>query len=171
MIRTRVGYAGGTKSNPNYDNIGDYSETVQVDYDPGIVSYEQLLNAFWSGHETTYPPESRQYRSAIFYGSEKQRQLAIDSSQKEESRLGQPVFTDIEPLTQFYLAEDYHQKYYLRETPDLSGEILTIYPDTQDFINSTAAARLNGYIAGYGNHFTYYQITVLVFLLIIESLQ
>jgi peptide-methionine (S)-S-oxide reductase len=127
---------------------------VELDYDPTIVAYEQLLDAFWSGHDAALPSYSRQYRSAIFYSTEKQHQLAIDSMKKEESRADKRVFTEIEPLTRFYLAEDYHQKYYLLETLDLGREIRTIYPDIQDFINSTAAARLNGYIAGYGNEDT-----------------
>ena len=154
MIRTRVGYAGGTTSDPTYYNIGDYSETVQVDFDPSRVSYDKLVDAFWSGHDPTYPPYSRQYRSAILYNSEEQRQTAIKSKEREESRLGKVLFTDIEADTGFYVAEDYHQKYYLRETPELMAEISAIYPDPQDFMNSTAAARLNGYVAGYGNQDT-----------------
>lgn len=145
-----MGYAGGTTVNPTYENIGDYSETVQVDYDPGVVSFKQLLGAFWSGHNAALEPYSRQYRSAIFYTDERQKELASEFKQAEESRLGQPLYTDILPLTRFYIAEDYHQKFYLKES-ELAKDLYKIYPDPVEFRDSTAAARLNGYMGGYGD--------------------
>jgi peptide-methionine (S)-S-oxide reductase len=145
-----VGYCGGTTNNPTYYDIGDYSETVQLDFDPTVISYEQLLEAFWSGHDTSYTPYSRQYRSVIFYSNEEQKEAAIKSKQREESRLGQPVFSDIEPLVKFYVAEDYHQKYYLRGS-NLMSDISAIYPDPMDLMNSPAAAKLNGFMGGYGD--------------------
>ncbi len=149
MIRTRVGYAGGTTANPTYENIGDYSETVQVDFDPAVISYDQLLQAFWSGHEPTYPSDG-QYRSAILCNSDDQKKAALDSKQKQEAKLGHTLYTFIEPLTRFYLAEDYHQKFYLQNS-DLMTEFSAIYPDPAAFRDSTAAARINGALAGYGN--------------------
>lgn len=146
-----MGYAGGTTPNPTYHNIGDYSETVQVDYDPSRVSYKQLLNAFWHSHDSTANVYSIQYRSAIFYHNETQKSAAMKSMAQEEARLGRKIQTDVIPYTNFYLAEDYHQKYYLRSQPELFNEISMIYPDSNDLVNSTAAARLNGYIAGYGD--------------------
>lgn len=146
-----MGYAGGTTSNPTYTRIGDYSETVLVKYDPSIVSYQQLLVAFWSGHDPTLPPYSRQYRSAIFYTNDQQRLTAIESKDKEEAKLGIPVLTDIEPLTRFYTAENYHQKYYLQQNGELMRAISANYPNFEDFVNSTAAARLNGYVGGWGD--------------------
>jgi peptide-methionine (S)-S-oxide reductase len=145
-----VGYAGGTTVNPTYENIGDYSETVQVDYDPGVVSFKQLLEAFWGGHDATLEPYSRQYRSAIFYTDEGQKQLASEFKQAEESRLGRHLYTDILPLTHFYVAEDYHQKFYLKGS-ELANDFYKIYPDPAEFRDSTAAARLNGYMGGYGD--------------------
>ena len=67
MIRTRVGYAGGTTNNPTYRALGDHAETIQVDYDPTQISYEELLEAFWTSHSPTSRPWSRQYASIIFY--------------------------------------------------------------------------------------------------------
>jgi peptide-methionine (S)-S-oxide reductase len=151
VIRTRAGYAGGTTDNPNYNNIGDHSETVRVDYDPDIVSYEELLAAFWGGHNATVSPNTMQYRSAIFYTTEEQRRLASASKEAEETRLGKMVYTSIEPYTAFYIAEDYHQKYYLRQRHELVDELYAIYPDPAEFRDSTTAARLNGYIGGYGD--------------------
>ena len=150
MIRTRVGYAGGTKENPTYYSLGDHSETVQIDYDPTQISYEQLLTVFWSSHSPTYEPWSRQYMSIIFYHNEEQRRLAIETKESEEARLGRAVSTEIVLFSKFYLAEDYHQKYYLRQESALMAEFSAIYPATEDFIASTAVARVNGYVGGYG---------------------
>jgi peptide-methionine (S)-S-oxide reductase len=122
-----------------------------VEYDPDIISYQQLLAAFWSGHDPYNPPYSTQYRSAIFYTNEQQQKLAKDSKLAEESGSGKQTYTSIEPLTGFYVAEDYHQKYSLRQTPDLADALYAIYPNPIDFRDSTAAARLNGYLGGYGN--------------------
>jgi peptide-methionine (S)-S-oxide reductase len=122
-----------------------------MDFDSTKISYERLLDAFWNGHDPTIPSYSLQYRSAIFYADEEQHRIALASKLKEESRLGKPVATVIIPLGTFYLAEEYHQKYYLRETPELMAEISDIYPDFKGFLNSTAVARINGYLGGYGD--------------------
>ncbi|MFH1382232.1 MAG: peptide-methionine (S)-S-oxide reductase [Chloroflexota bacterium] len=151
VIRTRVGYAGGTTAAPTYYNIGDHSETVAVEYDPSVVSYQQLLTAFWSGHDITSQPYSEQYRSAIFYTNEEQHKLAIESRQAEEARLGKTVYTGIEPFTAFYVAEDYHQKYYLKLRHDVVDTLYKIYPEPESFRDSTAIARLNGYAGGFGD--------------------
>ena len=150
MIRTRVGYAGGTKENPTYYSLGDHSETIQIDYDPTQISYRQLLDVFWSSHNPIYEPWSRQYMSIVFYHNEEQKRLAIEMKESEEARLDRDIFTEIVPFSKFYLAEDYHQKYYLRRESALMEEFSTIYPATEDFIASTAAARVNGYVGGYG---------------------
>jgi peptide-methionine (S)-S-oxide reductase len=94
---------------------------------------------------------SIQYRSAIFYTSEQQLELANEYKQSEEARTGETVYTDIEPFTRFYVGEDYHQKYYLKWTPDVAKDLYAIYPDPADFRDSTAAARLNGYVGGFGD--------------------
>jgi len=88
--------------------------------------------------------------SIVFYHNEEQRQIAISSKEREEARLGHSIVTEIIPFSEFYLAEDYHQKYYLRQEPGLFQELSAIYPDIGDFIDSTAVARLNGYAGGYG---------------------
>jgi peptide-methionine (S)-S-oxide reductase len=88
--------------------------------------------------------------SIVFYHNEEQRRLAIESKESEESKSGLRIATEILPFSGFYLAEDYHQKYYLRQESILIKELSTIYPDISDFIDSTAVARLNGYVGGYG---------------------
>jgi peptide-methionine (S)-S-oxide reductase len=150
VIRTRVGYAGGEKENPTYERIGDHSEAVQIDYDPAQITYEELLEVYWASHSPTSRPWSRQYASVIFYHDEEQRRLAEESRDRQEAELGGPVYTEIVPYTEFYLAEGYHQKYQLRHDRALMVEFRAIYPDEADFINSTAAARVNGYVGGNG---------------------
>ena len=151
VIRTRVGYAGGTTKEPTYYNLGDHTETVQIDYDPTRISYEQLLEIFWDSHNTTVQPWSRQYMSVVFYHSESQRRLAISTKEHEEARLGQIVLTEIVPFSEFFMAEDYHQKYRLQLVPELMKEFVAIYPNFSDFVDSTAVARINGYLGVHGN--------------------
>ncbi len=150
MVRTRVGYAGGTLADPTYYDLGDHSETIQIDYDPTQISYQELLEVFWDSHSPTARSRSKQYASIIFYHDEEQRRLAEASLEREEDRLGKPIFTVIVPFSEFYLAEAYHQKYRLQQQSDLLGEFRAIYPDDEDFVNSTAVARVNGYLAGNG---------------------
>ncbi|MDD1711004.1 MAG: peptide-methionine (S)-S-oxide reductase, partial [Methanoregulaceae archaeon] len=88
MIRTRVGYAGGDSVNPTYHDIDGHSETIQIDYDPTLISYEGLLGVFWDSHNPTTPSLSRQYMSIIFYPNEEQRVLAVESKQLQEQKLG-----------------------------------------------------------------------------------
>jgi peptide-methionine (S)-S-oxide reductase len=78
----------------------------------------------------------------------------MESMAREETRLGRKIQTAVIPYTNFYLAEDYHQKYYLRTNSALFGDISMIYTDSSDLLNSTAAARLNSYIAGFGDEAT-----------------
>lgn len=149
IVRTRVGYAGGKTPDPTYRSIGDHSETIQVDYDPEKLGYEDLLDVFWSSHRPTSPAWSRQYASVIFAHGDEQRASAEASKARMESRLGR-LHTDIVEFRAFYMAEDYHQKYRLRNTPALFSEFRAMYPEDDRFRESTAAARVNGYLDGYG---------------------
>ena len=151
VIRTRVGYAGGQKKDPTYHSLGDHSETIQIDYDPTRITYRELLSVFWQSHDPTSRAWSRQYMSAIFYHNETQRELALETRALEEKKRNKKIQTEILPLSNFYLAEDYHQKYQLRGQRDLMREFKAMYPREVDFVNSTAAARVNGYLGGYGS--------------------
>jgi peptide-methionine (S)-S-oxide reductase len=93
---------------------------------------------------------SRQYRSAIFYHNEEQRQQAATSKNRRRAASGLKIHTEIEPLSNFYMAEDYHQKYYLKRQTDIMREFRAMYPESRDFTNSTATARVNGYVGGNG---------------------
>jgi peptide-methionine (S)-S-oxide reductase len=150
VVRTRVGYAGGTSTDPTYYNLDGHTETVQVDYDPTKISYDELLDVFWNSHNPTAFAYSRQYQSIIFVHNEEQQRLALESKQQEEEKLGSTVTTKIIPFTAFYPAEGWHQKYYLRQIPQLMSDFKAMYPDAGKFRDSTAAARINGYIGGYG---------------------
>lgn len=150
MVRTRVGYTGGTQADPTYYNLGDHTESIQVDYDPEQISYEQLLQVFWEAHNPRSRAYSRQYMAAVFFQDEEQKRLAEASRGRVEAELGADVFTQILPAGTFYLAEDYHQKYNLRRHQGMYNEIAEVYPQTEQLIASTAAARINGYLGGYG---------------------
>ena len=151
VIRTRVGYAGGQQASPDYQHIGDHTETVQVDYDPQRISYSQLLDVFWQSHKPTSRSGPRQYMRAVFYHDEQQRQLALASKAAMEQKIGRPVKTEVAPLRTFTMAEDYHQKYILKQNYDLKAEMTRIYPSHGDFVASPAVARLNGYAGGNGS--------------------
>jgi methionine-S-sulfoxide reductase len=146
-----VGYTGGSRENPTYRALGDHAESIEIDYDPGVISYRELLEIFWKSHDPTAPPWSRQYMSAIFYHNEEQKKLAVESMERQEAGTHRKIYTEIVPAARFYPAESYHQKYYLRQRPDLVNEFRTIYP-AETFVDSTAAARVNGFLAGYGSY-------------------
>jgi peptide-methionine (S)-S-oxide reductase len=138
------------KPHPTYHRIGDHTETLQIDFDPSKVTYEDLLNVYWASHNPTTPSWSRQYASMIFYHNEDQKKLAAETKQQEQLRRGKEIHTRIVPYTNFTRAEDYHQKYRLRNQPQIMREFENIYPEGERFADSTAAARVNGYLAGHG---------------------
>ena len=145
-----MGYAGGEKEAPTYRAMGDHTETVQVDYDPNRISYNQLLDIFWASHRPTSRNWSRQYMNVIFYHNDRQQEVALASKNNMEQQMGRKVKTEVLPLRSFTMAEDYHQKYILKGHRVLKDEVARIYPKHIDFVASTAAARLNGYADGHG---------------------
>jgi methionine-S-sulfoxide reductase len=145
-----VGYAGGEMEGPNYGNMGDHTETVQVDFDPGRIPYNQLLKIVWDSHQPTSRNGSRQYMNAIFYHDDEQRRMAMNSKAVVEQKNGGTIRSEVLPLRSFTMAENYHQKYMLKQHSKLKGELLRAYPQHKDFVASTAAARLNGYAGGNG---------------------
>jgi peptide-methionine (S)-S-oxide reductase len=122
VTETVVGYTGGRTANPTYEDVCSgrtgHAEAVQVTYDPAQVSYEDLLEVFWSCHDPTTrnrqgPDIGEQYRSAIFYHSAEQEAAARASrgSLQRSGRSARPIVTEIVPASQFYKAEAYHQQY------------------------------------------------------------
>jgi methionine-S-sulfoxide reductase len=141
-----VGYTGGRSADPTYRNIGDHSEAIQIDYDPARISYGSLLEIFWDSHDPASSSWSRQYRKAVFYHNEQQKKAA----ERSAPAIGGDLTTVIEPFTRFYLAEGYHQKHALRRHYSIINEFEEIYPEVKGLVSSTAAARVNGYLGGYG---------------------
>jgi len=121
VISATSGYTGGPEKNPTYEQVSDHEtghrESVEVVYDPRVISYQRLLAIFWhnvdpfdnSGQFCDHGP---QYRGAIFYHDAEQKRLAEASKAAVEKRFGKKVATDILPASQFWNAEDYHQDYY-----------------------------------------------------------
>jgi peptide-methionine (S)-S-oxide reductase len=151
VIRTRVGYCGGTTKNPDYQHVGDHSETIQIDYDPSKISYRKLVEMFWSNHSVCGKPYSRQYQSIIFYHNDEQKKIAVETRDAEQAKQKDKIVTEINPLGQFTLAEDYHQKYELRQHREFLAAMTAVYPKDADLVNSTVAARLNSYVSGNGS--------------------
>jgi peptide-methionine (S)-S-oxide reductase len=151
VIRTRVGYTGGTTANPTYFNLGGHTESVQFDYDPAQITYARLLDVFWATPNACAASDSRQYMSAVFYHDDHQKTLALKARDRDAARRNVSASPEIRQLNRFYVAEDYHQKFRLRQQDDLMWEFRSIYPDAGDFMNSTAAARINGYLGGHGS--------------------
>lgn len=145
-----MGYAGGTTPRPTYDSIGDHTETLQIDYDPEKIRFEDILEIFWKDHNPTERPYSAQYKAVLFHHDEEQKRLALESRDRVERELGRKVTTEVRPYDGFTRAEDYHQKYYLRGNGRVFREVRDKFRDEAGFIDSTIAARINGYIGGFG---------------------
>ncbi|KAG6767839.1 hypothetical protein POTOM_026727 [Populus tomentosa] len=117
VVRTTVGYCGGSKLNPVYRSLGDHAESVQVEYDPKVISYSQLLEVFWASHDSRQvfgqgPDVGNQYRSVIFTNGTEERRLAGVSKEREQLKLrSSVVVTQIQQLGTFYPAEPEHQIY------------------------------------------------------------
>jgi peptide-methionine (S)-S-oxide reductase len=151
VIRTRVGYAGGTSPNPTYHDLGDHTESVQIDFDPEILSFSRLLDMFWASHDATRQAWSRQYASLIFFHSKTQEEEAVESRNRHSGKASRPVITEILPFTGFTRAEDYHQKFYLRRDFTLMRIFRELFPEERALVDSTASARVNGFLAGFGD--------------------
>lgn len=122
VISTKSGYIGGDVENPTYEQISTgrtgHAESVEVKYDPEIVTYEQLLEVFWKNIDPTvenrqFCDVGSQYRTAIFYHNDEQKLLAEESKAKIAKERGIKVMTEVSAASSFYDAEDYHQDYYL----------------------------------------------------------
>jgi len=125
VTNTRVGYSGGVKKNPTYEDVCSHTtghaEVVEVEYDPAQISFDKLLDVFWENHDPTTghrqgPDVGSQYRSAIFFTTPGQEATARASAARlqESGKLSRPITTEILLATPFYAAEDYHQKYYAK---------------------------------------------------------
>ncbi|HET9366871.1 MAG TPA: peptide-methionine (S)-S-oxide reductase MsrA [Candidatus Udaeobacter sp.] len=123
VIKTVVGYCGGTEPNPTYDLVSSektgYRESIQITYDPAKISYDQLLDIYWRQIDPTqadgqFTDIGPSYRAAIFYGNNDEKKIAETSKEKlvRSGKFNKPIVTEILPSMKFYPAEAYHQKYY-----------------------------------------------------------
>jgi len=122
VVSTTVGYTGGHDKDPTYEEVSSgitgHTESIEILYDPSLITYSELLDVFWRNIDPTTPNQQfvdvgTQYRSAIFYHNEEQRRLAEESKIKLEKsgKFDRPIVTEIKPAAIFYKAEEYHQKY------------------------------------------------------------
>lgn len=109
-----VGYTGGIQPNPTYRAIKDSTEAVLIEYDPEVISYEDILNAWKKQHYPFYP-DKPQYRSAIWVRDDKEKIIAEKIVNSWAFETGKKIFTDIELVTKFYRAEEYHQDYLKKQ--------------------------------------------------------
>ena len=123
VTSTKVGYTGGKLANPTYEEVctdtTGHAEAVQVEYDPNKISYQDLLDVFWSNHDPTSvnrqgPDIGLQYRSAIFFHDDEQKNIAEKSKEEIEksNKFSKKIVTEITHAPEFYKAEEYHQKYF-----------------------------------------------------------
>jgi peptide-methionine (S)-S-oxide reductase len=119
------GYSGGTVKNPTYEQVctgrTGHAEVVRIEYDPNRITLEKILDLFWKAHDPTTPNRQgadvgHQYRSIILYKNDAERRIAEDSKRKAQEMFRSPIVTEIQSLTEFYPAEEYHQDYY-RKNP------------------------------------------------------
>ena len=133
------GYAGGHKADPTYKQVCSettgHAEVVQIEFDPGKITYEQILEIFWEMHDPTTlnrqgGDTGTQYRSVIMYHDDAQKKAAEKSKAAAASRFKDPIVTEIVPLKKFYVAEDYHQDYF-RKNPNVPYCAYVISPKLQ----------------------------------------
>ncbi|WP_060531994.1 peptide-methionine (S)-S-oxide reductase MsrA [Paenibacillus bovis] len=184
VLYTRTGYAGGTTGSPVYRQLGDHSETIEIEFAPSVITLEQLLEMFWNHHNPSVINgyKGRQYHSLLFYRNEQQRctieqmqQTAASAVRSKSSKnpassesagtgnsgaidpdgIEKRRMTEIQPYDTWYPAEARHQKYYLQRQHRLMEQLYELYPDQAELFHSTLAARLNGFSRG---HITLAQI-------------
>ena len=143
VLKVTSGYTGGHVKNPNYKKVltgtTGHAEACNIIYDPSVISYDELLEAFFLSHDPTQLNRQgndigTQYRSAIFYHNDSQKEKAEYYIDKLTKQLiySKPIVTEVEPFTKFYVAEDYHQEYY-KNNPDQSYCRFVIQPELERF--------------------------------------
>lgn len=145
-----MGYAGGEVDEPTYHQLGDHAEAVEVTFDPQRVSYQELLDVYWSHFPASLPPGPRRTRTAVFPRDEVQRSAARAAKKQLRRRIGDQVTTEIAPEATFWPAERLHQKFHLQRVHrELVAELAENFADVDAFLATTAAARLNAYVSGF----------------------
>ena len=142
---------GGTGDDPTYDSIGDYSESVQLDFDPSVVSYEHLVELFYAAHDATLPASQAGSTSRpIFFGDAEQERIARAVTEQVELTVDGTIRTEIAPLTKVLHGRGLspeiraaNERHFFREFP-------AMYPDLWDLVDSASRHRVNAYLYGCG---------------------
>lgn len=148
VVRTRVGYAGGTKADPTYHTLGDHTEVVQVDFDPDVTSYRDVVTEVFERHDPRHQTAKRQYQNVVLTESPREREL-VEAVVADSGFDPDSVETRIESLSAFHVAESYHQKYNLAGTRWATEPFEKLGYDDADVRESPAAAVLNAHLAGH----------------------
>ncbi|KAL7076052.1 hypothetical protein ACQ4LE_004381 [Meloidogyne hapla] len=166
VLKTRVGYSGGTSPSPPYQNIGDHTgkmkgkgkrilfilknifkkEIVEIQFNQELTKYKEIINLFYSQHNITLPQKT-QYKSVILYVNEEQKNICLEEMEKAKEKFNKKTifYTFLQKFEKFYQAEDYHQKYWLRCENNIFKELNL---SNSELINSTLATKINGYLGG-----------------------
>ena len=144
-----MGYAGGKKKHPTYQNLGDHTEVIQIQYDPCKISFKQLLSLFWKNHNPSISYQ-KQYWSIILYINEEQKSVAQDFLQLYKKESLATIYTQIIPFEEYHHAESYHQKYILQTHPWII--VAVNVQSAKDLIQSQICTKLNGFLSSYGTH-------------------
>ncbi len=148
IVRTRVGYAGGTKTDPGYHSLGNHTEVFQLEFDPDVLTYTDLLEQVFQSHNPRSQTRKTQYQNVVFAATPRQ-QTALDEYLRAHGLDADSIETRIEQLSRFYNAEDYHQKYSLRSQQSFMSSFEEAGYDDEDIRESPMAAKLNGYASGH----------------------
>ncbi len=141
VLSVTSGYAGGQTENPTYEQIGTgktgHAEVVQIEYDPGKISYQKIIDLFWDAHDPTTlnrqgADVGTQYRSIILTANDEEKTIAEASKSRAQAGFSSPIVTEIVPLEKFYPAEDYHQDFY-RENPMHPYNLAVTRPKVKKF--------------------------------------
>ncbi|MFW5999842.1 MAG: peptide-methionine (S)-S-oxide reductase MsrA [Halorubrum sp.] len=148
VVRTRVGYAGGTTRDPTYHSLGDHTEVFQVDFDPDATAYRDLLEAVFESHDPRHQTRKTQYQNVVLPATKSQR-AAVDEFLSARGLTADGIGTRVERLSRFYPAEAYHQKYRLRSVASLMDAFDAAGYGDEALRESPLAAKLNAYAAGH----------------------
>lgn len=137
--------------NPTYHSLGNHTEAIQIDFNPDEIDFAAILNLIWTSHNPIGTKRSSQYKSAIWFADDQQLATINELVEPLVKKYERELTTEILPLETFFNAEDYHQKYVLQRHDAVMKQFKTFYQVFDDFVDSTAAARLNGFAYGCGS--------------------
>jgi len=137
--------------NPTYHSLGNHTEAIQIDFAPEEIDFAAILDLIWTSHNPIGAARSSQYKSAIWFADDQQMTSINESTEPLKKKYERELTTEILPLETFFNAEDYHQKYVLQRHDSVMKQFKAYYRDFNDFVDSTSAARLNGFAYGCGS--------------------